>query len=298
MLSVRARVFLACTAIIVLGGCSADPSASEAPESSASEAPTQTGPDPILESIPADPYGYSEEEVRQLLTGQETQLELDGMSTNYGIYLDLGERSSVDLTGAVITALQIDWVGAQRDTMYNGWRVENLQGHVRDIKRFVAPSAMQNYLPAAEEALAMAEERTDEDSSPADADREYKLHAGKISQVDAGPSKEDEAAWPEHQDAVVWIHSAAEDGMPEQSVPIPLDEKAVWSPPMINQVSATGEAGSHSVVIQYTNAADVVMADGDVFRMILDRSVQLGYENGKWGVQDSTWEISNSGLAE
>lgn len=301
MNSHRTRAFLACAAIVGLTGCSslspagsepapAEPAAVEAPAPAAPAAPA-AAPD-VLERLNDRPYGYGTTKIQELLTGATVEMELDDRSVTFNTALNLGvDQDGVDLTDAVRTAMQVVWVGDERDTIFNGWRLENIRGNVKDIEHFVAPSAMANYLPEAQRALAAAEVNEAAGTDPTEA-FDYVLHPGKMAQVGEATSAENKAAWPDHQDSVVWMTFRGE-GVPDQVVPIPLDAKTDPKLPMVMEIhDAPGDGDpTGAVIVHITNEVKVPAGDGRTVVMGVGRSIQVGLEDGRWVVQSNEWEI-------
>lgn len=293
MLSTRFHLLAAGAALVGLTGCAASTPAVPAAQPAAA-VPTTAAPGDPLDNVPDEPSGYSTAEIQELVSGEAFTLELEQTTTySSSTYLELGpDQDGIDLTDAVRTALQVDWVGAQRDTVFNGWTIENSRGQVRDIERFVAPSAMGRFLPEAQRALGILEEREATGAEVTEA-FDYLLHPGKMAQTGPAASEEDMAAWPEHRDAKVWI-TFRQTGQPD-AVPIPLGEKGTWSVPLVHSIlDAPGSDGTHAVVVSFTENVTATLADGRRTRLHLDRSLQVGLEEGRWAVQDSQWNIIGS----
>lgn len=310
MASPRFRLALAGAVILGLTACaSTEPAASgeatsEAPAASLaapSSAPAEAvpaGPSP-LDSIPEEPYGYSTGELQSVMTGQAVAVDVEGGPLTYAASNQMAPaaaESGTDFSGALKAAFQLDWVGAQRDTIFNGWRMENIRGNVDDVKHFVAPSNMNSFLPDAEKSLKAAEEREKDGAATTPAQDYYVLHVGQMAQEDFSITDEQKAAWPGHQDSVVWMKFRGE-GQPDQIIPIPRDAKATYSTPVVTSLQtldADNIAGS--IQVTYTSTATVAMADGRSTRMALERKTSLVLEGGTWMVTGSYGQILQTGI--
>lgn len=295
----RLRLALASAVILGLTACgSAETEAAKAPDespasspASAAATPTEeapSGPSP-LDSIPEEPYGYSLDELRSVVTGQTVTVDVEGGPLTYAASNEMApDAAGVDFSGALQTAFQVDWVGAQRDTIFNGWRMENIRGNVEDIKHFVAPSNMDGLLPDAEKSLAAAEALEKGETTDFMAQDYYVLHVGQmLSNFDV--TDEQKAAWPGYEDSVVWMKFG------EEHIPVPRDAKATYSAPIVTKMSTYEEA--ESMVVNYTNMATAPMADGRSVRMVIEREVVLVMEGGAWKVHGGYGQIVQTGIA-
>lgn len=269
------------------------------PESTAtaSAVPTEAprGPSP-LDSIPEEPYGYSLDELRAVVSGAEVTVDVEGGPLTYTAFNQMNpEEASFDFSGALQLAFQLDWVGAQRDTIFNGWRMENIRGNIDDINHFVAPSAVKHFLPNAQSQLKAAEEREKSGEATTYAEGEYALHVGKMAsdyETDAAVK----AQWPDHQDAVVWVAFSGE-GQPDQVIPVPRDAKATWSAPVVTELYSTGQDDlGQGIIVFYTSTATVVLADGQSAQMTIERNAEVTMEDGAWRMRYSNGIIAETTL--
>ena len=290
-----------CAAETGAAGADATVTATETPSAVASApvtaAPTEAprGPNP-LDSIPEEPYGYSLDELRAVISGAEVTVDVEGGPLTYTAFNQMNpEEASFDFSGALQLAFQLDWVGAQRDTVFNGWRMENVRGNIDDINHFIAPSALEHFLPNAQRQLKAAEEREKGGEATTYSEEEYALHVGKMAsdyETDAAVK----AQWPDHQDAVVWVAFSGE-GQPDQVIPVPRDAKATWSAPVVTELSSTGQDDlGQGIIVFYTNTATVVLADGQSAQMTIERNAEVTMEDGAWRMRYSNGTITQTTL--
>lgn len=286
MLSTRTRTFFACAAIIGLTGCSyLSPASSDAAPKEAAEGAAEAVPssgDPILDSLPDAPW----------------DMDLQGIQAN--VQKQLGaDQTGIDLTDAIRTVLQVDWVADQRETMFRGNTVEVARASIKDIERFVAPSAMDSYLPDAQKALAHMEaaeagnapELADDESYP------YKLYTGIAASGSTSATPEEEAAYPDYvskdgEPGAVWLNIYHDDTTTE-SVPVLKGARATRVTPMVDSITdaAAENDPTHAVLITHPDFLEVPLAGDRTARVYIERTTQVGLEDGKWLVQDSTWNV-------
>ena len=286
MLSTRTRIFFACTAIIGLTGCSyLSPASSDAAPKEAVEvtaAATPSSGDPILDSLPDVPWDMDLQDIQDNAQKQ------------------LGEdQAGIDLTGAIRTVLQIDWVADQRETMFRGNTVEVTRASIKDIERFVSPSAMDNYLPDAQKALAHMEAE-EAGNAPELADGEsypYKIYTGIAASGGSPATPEEKAAYPEYvskdgEQGAVWL-AVYHDDTTTEMVPVLKGARATRVKPMIDSITdAPAENDpTHAVIITHPDFLEVPLAGDRTARIYIERTTQVGLEDGKWLVQDSTWNV-------
>ena len=283
----RLGTVLAVAAALSLTGCSStDSSPSEgttqtpanAAPATAAPAAAESSSDP-LDNIPDVPFDKDPAVTLEWVSQKELGADQDG----------------VDLTGALKTVSQVAWVGAQRDTVVNGWKPATVAGYLRDIEHFVAPAAQPEYLVPAKDALVHAEanEAGTAEELPEGTGWSYLLYPGFIAQGGEGASSpEDEAAWPEYADSnsddtVIWFN------IPDEGR-IPVLKGAKAEPESFSIDSITdlpGEADpAHTVVIKAFQSFRVPLADGRTSRLSAFQTYQVGLEGDKWLIQDSSWE--------
>ena len=287
MLSTRTSTFFACAAIIGLTGCSSlAPASSDADAKAAVEASaTASSGDPILDSLPEAPWDV---DLQDIMVQAEKKLDAD----QDGL-------SPTDLTDAIRTVIQVDWVADQRETMFRGNTVEVARASIRDIERFVAPSAMDSYLPDAQKVLAhMEAEEAGNAPELADGERyPYKLYPGIAAAGSTVATPEDDAAYPDYaskdgEPGAIWL-SIYHDDATTESVPVLKGARATRSKPMIDSITDAPAVNdpTHAVLITHPDFLEVPLAGDRTARVYIERTTQVGLEDGKWLVQDSTWNV-------
>lgn len=306
--SIRTRAFLACALFIGITGCASDSGQDQTASPEGKDAvPAAADPnsDP-LERIPDSPFTEEmapDEVMEYLKVAQENQKkewEAAGWGEP-GPLIQLGaDQEGVDLTEGFRTVYQVVWVGAERDTVFNGPAVETVRGSIKDIEHFVAPASIESYMAPAREALEYLEskEAGNDPVLPEGTDYSYKLHPGKIVSSASAASDADKAAWPEYAKPdengkeTVWL------GIPDQygnseNVPVMHGAEAkvadfnIWA---VEDAPAEQDS-THAVIVYSTAILRTQLADERPVEMHLSLKYQVGLEGNDWMIQANEWNV-------